>query len=201
MTNISPTEYFTLTFLYSCINLNIKSWTNHVFLSKESIHNYVFLIKHIFLILIVDYPYFSIISLRTTAKSHARALAGGKQACLPTYFTDLRYLQCHWTHLLRKNGITSVHKWTWSITLWFYTFLPHFCWSVENKHMPDVVCFFGSKLLRFVTDWLASYTLNNIGSLVRTLQYNHHATPGEPLQGSPVVAWWLGSPGVAWWLY
>ena len=28
------------------------------------------------------------------------------------------------------------------------------------------------------------YTLNNISSLEGTLQYNHHATPGEPLQGS-----------------
>ena len=27
------------------------------------------------------------------------------------------------------------------------------------------------------------YTLNNIGSLKRTLQYNHHATPREPLLG------------------
>ena len=34
------------------------------------------------------------------------------------------------------------------------------------------------------------YTLNNIG-LEGTLQYYHHATPGEPLRGSPGVAWWL----------
>ena len=27
------------------------------------------------------------------------------------------------------------------------------------------------------------------GSLEGTLQYYHHATPGEPLQGSPGVAW------------
>ena len=33
------------------------------------------------------------------------------------------------------------------------------------------------------------YTLNNIGSLKRTLQYYHHATPGEPYKGSPGVAW------------
>ena len=33
-------------------------------------------------------------------------------------------------------------------------------------------------------------TLNNIGSLEGTLQYYHHVTPGEPLQGSPGVAWW-----------
>ena len=33
------------------------------------------------------------------------------------------------------------------------------------------------------------YTLNNIGSLEGTLQYYHHATKGEPLQGSPGVAW------------
>ena len=32
-------------------------------------------------------------------------------------------------------------------------------------------------------------TLNNIGSLEGTLQYYHHATPGELLQGSPGVAW------------
>ena len=32
-------------------------------------------------------------------------------------------------------------------------------------------------------------TLNNTGFLVRTLQYYYHATPGEPLQGSPGVAW------------
>ena len=32
-------------------------------------------------------------------------------------------------------------------------------------------------------------TLNNIGSLEGTLQYYHHATPGEPLQGSPGVVW------------
>ena len=36
-------------------------------------------------------------------------------------------------------------------------------------------------------DW--QYTLNNIGTLEGTLQYYYHATPGEPLQGSPGVAW------------
>ena len=36
---------------------------------------------------------------------------------------------------------------------------------------------------------LATFTLSNVGSLKGTLQYNHHATPGEPLQGSPGVAW------------
>ena len=35
------------------------------------------------------------------------------------------------------------------------------------------------------------YTLNNIASLEGTLQYDNHATPGGPLQGSPGVAWWL----------
>ena len=33
------------------------------------------------------------------------------------------------------------------------------------------------------------YTLNNIGSLEGTLQYYRHATTGEPLKGSPAVAW------------
>ena len=33
------------------------------------------------------------------------------------------------------------------------------------------------------------YTLNNIGSSEGTLQYYYHATPGEPLQGSPGVEW------------
>ena len=33
------------------------------------------------------------------------------------------------------------------------------------------------------------YTLNNIGSLKRTLQYYYYATPGEPCKGSPGVAW------------
>ena len=33
------------------------------------------------------------------------------------------------------------------------------------------------------------YTPNNIGSLEWTFQYYYHATPGEPLQGSPGVAW------------
>ena len=36
---------------------------------------------------------------------------------------------------------------------------------------------------------LLGYTLNDIGSLKRTIQYNHHATPGEPRKGSPGVAW------------
>ena len=40
----------------------------------------------------------------------------------------------------------------------------------------------------FVMD-VDSYTLNNIGSVKRTLQYYYHATPGDPLQGSPGVAW------------
>ena len=35
------------------------------------------------------------------------------------------------------------------------------------------------------------HTLNDIGSLKRTLQYNHHAAPGEPCKGSPGVAWLL----------
>ena len=34
-----------------------------------------------------------------------------------------------------------------------------------------------------------SYTVNNMSSLEGTLQYYHNATPGEPLQGSPGVAW------------
>ena len=33
------------------------------------------------------------------------------------------------------------------------------------------------------------YTLNNIGSFEGTPQYYYHATPGEPLQGSPGAAW------------
>ena len=33
------------------------------------------------------------------------------------------------------------------------------------------------------------YTLSNTGSLEGTLQYYYHATPGEPLQDSPRVAW------------
>ena len=46
----------------------------------------------------------------------------------------------------------------------------------------------------FIVQQLCKYiTLNNIGSLEGTLQYYHHATPGEPLQGSPGVAW-----GVYW---
>ena len=32
------------------------------------------------------------------------------------------------------------------------------------------------------------YTLNNIGSSEGTFQYYYHATPKEPLQGSPRVA-------------
>ena len=34
---------------------------------------------------------------------------------------------------------------------------------------------------------LTVYTLNNTGSLKRTLQYYHHAAPGEPCKGSPGV--------------
>ena len=41
----------------------------------------------------------------------------------------------------------------------------------------------------FVFAGYRSYTLNNIGSLKRTLQYYYHATPGEPCKGSPGVAW------------
>ena len=33
------------------------------------------------------------------------------------------------------------------------------------------------------------YTLNKLGSLEGAFQYYYHATPGEPLQGSPGVAW------------
>ena len=36
---------------------------------------------------------------------------------------------------------------------------------------------------------LMNHTLNIIGSLEGTLQYYYHATPGEPLQGSPWVTW------------
>ena len=35
---------------------------------------------------------------------------------------------------------------------------------------------------------MSTSTLNNIGYLDRTLEYYYHATPGEPLQGSPGVA-------------
>ena len=34
---------------------------------------------------------------------------------------------------------------------------------------------------------MKTYTLNNRGSLEETLCYYYHATPGEPLQGSPRV--------------
>ena len=33
------------------------------------------------------------------------------------------------------------------------------------------------------------HTLNNVDSLEGTFQNYYHATPGEPLQGSPGVAW------------
>ena len=36
---------------------------------------------------------------------------------------------------------------------------------------------------------IIKYTLKNIGSLEGTLEYYYHATPGEPWQGSPGVAW------------
>ena len=65
-------------------------------------------------------------------------------------------------------------------------------WSVK-VHFVRVVLD-GIYVVQFV--WYVMYhprwpcTLNNIGSLKRTLQYNHHATPGEPCKGSPGVAWW-----------
>ena len=33
--------------------------------------------------------------------------------------------------------------------------------------------------------------INNIGPLEETPRHHHHATPGEPLKGSPGVTWWL----------
>ena len=38
---------------------------------------------------------------------------------------------------------------------------------------------------------LDPYTLNNIGYLEGTLQYYHHATPGEPLQGDRTEGFFL----------
>ena len=38
------------------------------------------------------------------------------------------------------------------------------------------------------------YTLNNIGSLKKNLQYYYHATPGEPCKCSPGVAWYSRVP-------
>ena len=64
------------------------------------------------------------------------------------------------------------------IRLFIYLVLRIWLWIIEQKRI----------LIDIVNFLILIYTLNNVGSLKRTLQYNHHATTGEPFKGSPVVA-------------
>ena len=74
-----------------------------------------------------------------------------------------------------EKGWKSGIEWTLSVNY------------VERDHKVNQCA-----LYCMITQWyIKLYTLNNIGSLEGTIQYYHHAIPGEPLQGSPGVAWWL----------